>query len=178
MIIDILRGSKNEKIRRFELEDLSTWGIMSDTSTHRIRAILDLLIKEKILLLEEGEYPVVTLGNAGALLRDERMLTMKLPTEQKKSEQKNTGQKKSGRNTIQYANIDQVLFEKLKKLRKELAQKDTMPAYIIFSDASLRDMCIKKPVSLVQFSTVNGVGGVKLEKYGEIFTELIRDHVS
>jgi len=52
-----------------------------------------------------------------------------------------------------------------------------VPAYIVFQDSSLRDMCRKKPVSLVQFSGVNGVGQVKLEKYGEVFTWLIRNYV-
>ena len=69
--------------------------------------------------------------------------------------------------------IDKALFEKLKELRKKLAAKENVPAYIVFSDANLRDMCRKKPVSLVQFSAVNGVGAVKLEKYGEMFIEVI-----
>ncbi|MDR2964806.1 MAG: HRDC domain-containing protein, partial [Treponema sp.] len=62
-----------------------------------------------------------------------------------------------------------------KELRRTLAVKESVPAYIVFSDASLRDMCRKKPVSLVQFSAVNGVGAVKLEKYGEMFTEVIKN---
>ena len=71
---------------------------------------------------------------------------------------------------------DQVLFGILKKLRKEIASKEAVPAYIVFSDLSLRDMCRKKPVSLVQFSAVTGVGKVKLEKYGKTFTDLIRNY--
>jgi len=69
--------------------------------------------------------------------------------------------------------VDKDLFERLRELRKEIAAKEGVPAYIVFSDASLRDMCRKKPVSLVQFSMVNGVGTVKLEKYGEAFVEAI-----
>ena len=68
---------------------------------------------------------------------------------------------------------DKDLFEKLKGLRKEIAAREGVPAYIVFSDASLRDMCRKKPASLVQFSMVNGVGTVKLEKYGEAFVEAV-----
>ena len=70
--------------------------------------------------------------------------------------------------------MDRGLFEKLKELRKGIAAKEGVPAYIVFSDASLRDMCRKKPASLVQFSAVNGVGSVKLEKYGEAFVEAIK----
>ena len=172
MIIDILRGSKNEKIRRFELESLTTYGIMKDTSAQKIRTIIDYLIEEKILLLEDGEFPTVIMGNTGELLREERSLLMRLPKEKKKPEV----------DSIQPAerfldqSFDDDLFDKLKKLRKEIASKEAVPAYIVFSDASLKDMCRKKPVSLVQFSGVNGVGQVKLEKYGEVFTELIRGY--
>ena len=186
MIIDILRGSKNEKILRFGLDTLSTWGLMSETSAHRIRLILDHLIDEGLLHLEEGEYPVVTLGNAEGLLREERRLFMKLPEpsqEKKKSaETKNLplipANSGGGYSAVQNssADIDEALLDKLKKLRRELAVKEAVPAYIIFSDTSLRDMCRKKPVSFVQFSGINGVGKIKLEKYGEMFTMLIREH--
>jgi ATP-dependent DNA helicase RecQ len=70
------------------------------------------------------------------------------------------------------------LFGKLRDLRKELAAKEGVPAYFVFSDASLRDMCRKQPVSPVRFAAVHGVGSVKLEKYGEAFIELINDYVT
>jgi len=166
MIIDILRGSKNEKILRFGFDTLSTFAIMSDTKAHRIRQILDHLIDKGFLLVEEGDYPFVIPGNAERLLKEEVRVLMKLPQEyEKTSDMQNVS-----------GNIDDGLLDKLKKLRKEIASKESVPAYIVFSDASLRDMCRKKPLSLVQFSGVNGVGSVKLEKYGDIFTCLIRKH--
>ena len=179
MIIDILRGSKNEKIRRAGLETLSTWCLMSDTGVHRIRLILDHLIDKGILLLEEGEYPVVTLGSAEELLRNDTRILMKLPQENKKAAETKTsmqgGEKLLDAQDLS-SEIDEDLLDKLRKLRKEIAVRDAVPAYIVFSDASLRDMCRKKPASLAQFSGVNGVGQVKLEKYGETFTALIREH--
>jgi ATP-dependent DNA helicase RecQ len=183
MIIDILRGSKNEKILRFGFDTLSTFAIMSDVSAHRIRLIIDNLIDKGFLLVEEGEYPVVTPGAAEGLLRDEERVLMKLP-EEKKPKKKDgklfEAQNKACAKFVDTQNesseIDESLLDKLKKLRKEIAAKESVPAYIVFSDASLRDMCRKKPVSLVQFSGVNGVGNVKLEKYGEVFTNLIREY--
>ena len=173
MIADILRGSKNEKIRRFGLDTLSTWGIMKETSVHRIRIIIDFLIDEGCLILEEGEYPVVTLGNAEDVLREERRLFMKLPKERGKPALTETefAAPDSG------YTVDTVLLGKLRELRKKLAAAESVPAYIVFSDASLRDMCRKKPVSQIQFSGVTGVGEIKLKKYGEVFTALIRSHV-
>ena len=170
MIIDILRGSKNQKILNFGLDSLSTWGIMADTSAHRIRIILDCLLDEGILVQEGDEYPTIIMGNAGALLRQERQLIMKLPKE-KAALPETT-------HDVPAAVIDRLLLDKLKTLRKEIAKKEAVPAYIVFSDASLQDMCRKKPVSLVQFSAVNGVGQVKLEKYGEIFTGFIKDYLN
>jgi len=194
MIIDILRGSKNEKILRFGFDTLSTFAIMSGVSAHRIRLILDHLIDKGFLLVEEGEYPVVTLGRAEGLLREEERVLMKLPEEREKAAKRKseklfdtqdlTGTKTPAQGGAEFIvtqniseqEIDENLLDKLKKLRREIAAKESVPAYIVFSDASLRDMCRKKPVSLVQFSGVNGVGSVKLEKYGEIFTNLIREY--
>ena len=189
MITDILRGSKNEKILRSGFDTLSTFAIMSEVSAHRIRLILDHLIDKGFLLVEEGEYPVIMLGNAEGLLREEESVLMKLPKEREKAKEKTTGRKSEKLFEAQNENgaafietkkapseIDENLLDKLKKLRKEIAAKDSVPAYIVFSDASLRDMCRKKPVSLVQFSAVNGVGNVKLDKYGELFTNLIREY--
>jgi ATP-dependent DNA helicase RecQ len=198
MIIDILGGSKNEKIRRFGFDTLNVFAALSDTSAHRIRLILDHLIDEGFLFVEKGEYPVVILGNAESLLKGENRVLMKIPEEreqspdEKISKQKNAqlfdahhefviktpGQSGAKITEMQNvsADIDNGLFDKLKKLRREIAARESVPAYIVFSDASLRDMCRKKPVSVIQFSGVNGVGNVKLEKYGDIFTDLIRKY--
>jgi len=176
MIIDILRGSKNEKIMRMGLDSLSTWGIMKDENAHRIRTILDFLVDKKILHLEDGEYPVITLGHAGELLKGEQRLFLKMPKERQKPKTQSLHQE-----TVQaqmFTETDEELLDKLKKIRRELARQEGVPAYIVFSDASLLDMCRKKPVSASQFSGVNGVGQVKLEKYGELFTGVIRDHVN
>ncbi|MDR0599655.1 MAG: RecQ family ATP-dependent DNA helicase [Treponema sp.] len=201
MIVDILRGGKNEKILRFGLDSLSTWGIMAETSARRIGMILDFLIDEGCLSREGGEYPVVALGRAGDVLRGERRLCLKLPREEEpEARDLNLGVASSetgmgpfpGRPGPPAAGArsketprdgafrddapwDEALFVKLRELRKELAAKEGVPAYIVFSDTALRDMCRKKPVSLERFSLVNGVGSVKLEKYGRAFTELIKE---
>jgi ATP-dependent DNA helicase RecQ len=189
MIIDILRGSKNEKIRRFGLDTLSTWGIMVETDQHRLRLLLDFLVEEGCLRLEGDEYPVVALGRAEDVLREERHLFIKLPRERESPKVPDqNGILKSSRETSplepqpslkgEGSPLDMALFGKLRDLRKELAAKEGVPAYIVFSDASLRDMCRKQPVSPVRFAAVHGVGSVKLEKYGEAFIELINDYVT
>jgi ATP-dependent DNA helicase RecQ len=181
MIADILRGSKNEKIRRFGLETLSTWGIMKDVSIRRIRTIIDFLIDSGCLALEGDEYPVLVLADAEDVLREERRLFMQLPKEDAKPKAELKSEElplpKAAAPAAETA-FDKELFSKLRELRRELAAKESFPAYIVFSDASLQDMSRKLPVSLVQFSAVHGVGAVKLEKYGEAFTTLIREYVT
>ncbi|MDR2575957.1 MAG: DNA helicase RecQ [Treponema sp.] len=194
MIIDILRGSRNEKVTRFGFEDMSVFGIMADTDAKRIRAILDFLIDRGILASDGGEYPVVVLGSGyEEVLKEQRRVVMKLPkTDNREQGTGNRGRKgkeqltgsreqvagsKEKKIPIESGPVetgeDKELFERLRELRKEIAAEEGVPAYIVFSDASLRDMCRKKPASLVQFSMVNGVGAVKLEKYGEMFVEVI-----
>ncbi|MCL2601977.1 MAG: DNA helicase RecQ [Treponema sp.] len=175
MIIDILRGSKNEKIMSGGFTTLSTWGIMKDSKAQTIRAVIDFLIDEGILLLDDGEYPVLTMGNAGPLLRQEKPLVMKLPKDRHKPEPVET-RLESKFNDQLAGEVDPVLLDQLKKLRREIATRESVPAYIVFADAALKDMCRKKPMSLVQFSGINGVGKVKLEKYGEMFVDAIRDY--
>jgi ATP-dependent DNA helicase RecQ len=199
MIIDILRGSKSEKIIDYGLYTLSTWGIMADTEARRIRLILDHLIDEGWLVLNRGEYPVVGLGSGSSIediFREEKRLFMMLPKEthtakktqgslvKKQQEHKKSHTRKKpealsekSKATNNTVSSDEGLFARLRELRKKIAQEEGVRAFVVFSDASLKDMCKRRPTSLVQFSAVNGVGPAKLEKYGEAFTELIKDYL-
>ena len=195
MICDILRGSKGEKIKRFGLDTLSVWGIMAETKTPRIRAIIDFMIDDGCLESEGSEYPVVVLGHGcEEILKEERRLIMKLPKERDPEPARELPQARSafgggaarkpaesafpGRGAPGEAEteteIDRDLLERLKDLRRGIAARESVPAYIVFSDATLRDMCRKRPESLAQFAGIKGVGSVKLEKYGEAFLGVIR----
>ncbi|MFP3043939.1 DNA helicase RecQ [Treponema primitia] len=200
MIIDILRGSKTKKITSQSLDTLSTYGIMADTDAHRIRNILDYLIDQKYLRVETGEYPVVDLGDkAREIIVEKAPLTMMLPAVLPVSKAAPTpvfqaeltarpaDESNSFAVTKIYtkprsavpdaAPVDEALLTKLKDLRRELAQAGHVPAYIVFSDAALRDMCRKQPTTKAAFLGVSGVGEVKMEKYGEAFTRLIGEYV-
>lgn len=169
MIVDILHGSKNERIRRMGLETLSTYGIMREVPPHRIRTMLQFLIENDYLTLSKDGYSVVELTErSGEIVRDRKTIEMKLQKEEQppaKTKQKI------------YPEVDQSLFAQLKELRTQLATEEHVPAYIIFTDAALRDMCAKLPVSENQFLAVSGVGRAKLEKYGARFTALIRQYI-
>ena len=82
------------------------------------------------------------------------------------------------RNKAEPSNIDRQLFAKLKHLRKQIAEEDNVPAFVIFSDATLADMTEKTPVNKQEFLAVNGVGQRKLERYGNAFTNLIEEYLA
>lgn len=171
MIVDILRGSKNQRIINNSLHKISTYGVMSNVSESRIRDVINFLVLQGYLEITNSEYPVVQLTQkAGEVLFSDCRISMKVqkhykdegkPTKAKtKTEQLNTS-------------INEELFERLRLLRSKIAQEQQVPAYIVFADTALRDMCIKMPKNSDEFLQVNGVGQVKLERYGKEFLEEI-----
>jgi ATP-dependent DNA helicase RecQ len=187
VIVDILRGSKTEKIRSFRLDTLSVYGIMKGLDGRRIRTIIDFLIEQGFLALENVEsftntgasYAVVkSCARSGEIVFEKKRVQMMLPKEIKrtvKSAEAVSGGNGSGENAP--FPFDEVLFEKLRDLRKNIAQNAGVPSYIVFSDAALREMCRKTPVNRSEFLRISGVGEIKMEKYGESFTGLIREHL-
>ncbi len=169
MIADILHGSKNSKIISQGFDTISTYGIMSDVPTHRICSMIDYLIEKNYLILSNDEYSVVKLSALSSeIIRDKKKITMKLP---KNARPVAASSKES--NTEYDVNTD--LFMQLKTLRNKLASEAHVPAYIIFADAALRDMCRKMPRTKEEFLNVSGVGDVKADKYADQFTEIIRE---
>jgi ATP-dependent DNA helicase RecQ len=165
MVINILRGSRDKKILNAKLDTLSTWGIMADSSPHRARLIIDHLIDRGYLQLQGEEYPVLSLSpRFREIIAGKTPLTLMLPREPELS----------GDPRPPAGEEDEALLARLKELRKDIAREARVPAYIIFSDAALRDMCRKRPASPSGFLEISGVGPAKLEKYGDAFIALIR----
>ncbi|MDR1325887.1 MAG: DNA helicase RecQ [Treponema sp.] len=177
MVIDILRGSKNQKLLHNHLNTLSTYGIMSDTSAQRIRTIIDHLVNEGYLLFSGDEYPVLSPSpRSGELIFEKKSLSMMLAKETEPPPRLVSSQQLENLQEFGHGQMDEALFAKLRELRSRLAKDAHVPSYIIFSDASLREMSRKKPRTLDQFQGISGVGLVKMGKYGETFTKLIREH--
>ncbi len=164
MITDILHGSKNEKVLNSHMDKLSTYGVMADKSTKHIRYVMDYLVRNEYLSLDGDEYPVLNVTpNAADFLKNNRTLFIKLPKETVKETKAD----------IKLYPVDESLFGELKRLRAKIASTISVPAYIIFADSSLRDMCAKLPKNRDEFLNVSGVGEAKADKYGERFTEAI-----
>ena len=169
-IIQILRGSQNDQIKRYGIYNITSYGSMAEIPVHRIRNILDHLIENDYLSLSNDEYPVVRLTSRSAeIIREKKKLEMKLSRQ--------TKQDKPQKAEMLHE-VDNSLFAALKVLRNQLASENHVPAYIIFSDAALRDMCRKLPQTNEEFLRISGVGSVKLERFGKRFVDFIRDHIS
>lgn len=194
MIVEVLRGSANEKIKRLGLDALSTYNIMAEVPSRRLHKIIDYLVDQDYLATTMDAFPVIELTNkSGEVIKQRDPVFMKLPKEVVKmptrdydddSSSGKTGKKgkkskktKKGSKSVSVDSLDASLYDKLRDLRTQLASKQRVPAYIIFSDASLRDMCTKQPTTLDAFLDVSGVGQSKLEKYGDVFTALIRQSI-
>ncbi|HEX9060047.1 MAG TPA: RQC domain-containing protein, partial [Clostridia bacterium] len=164
MVIDTLRGSKSEKVLKCDLNKIKTYGIMAEVNEKRIRDIINHLVLNDYLMLTNSEFPVVRLtSKSKEVLFNGEKLVMKIAKEQI-IKAKVIKQEKA---------VNDELLKKLKELRFKLAQEKKVPSFVVFSDATLVDMCKKMPVNEDEFLEVSGVGKVKLEAYGKEFLEVI-----
>lgn len=168
-VIDVLRGLDNERIRQFQHDQLSTYGIGKDLSAHQWNSIIRQLIHLGYLFQDLQHYSVLKLTElSGSLLKGQQPIQLAMP----KKEAPAKRAKNDRANALNPA--DQQLFEDLRDLRKQLADQQNVPAYVVFGDISLLDMAQKRPQTEDEFLEVSGVGQAKLERYGEVFLTRIR----
>ncbi|MCO1335244.1 DNA helicase RecQ [Microbulbifer sp. OS29] len=169
-VIDVLRGSENEKVRKFSHDQLSTHGIGKEFSTTEWRAIVRQLIVRGYLEVE-GEFQGLRLTEVcRPLLRREVSLNLrKLPAKTPRSQNRDTG------NLEDLGPEDQVLWQALRDCRKQLAEERGVPPYVVFHDATLRGMVQAHPQTRSELLAVSGVGDSKLERFGDVFLAVLRE---
>jgi ATP-dependent DNA helicase RecQ len=174
-VIDILRGKEDERIRRLGHDKLSTFGIGQHLSQEEWHSVFPQLIHLGYLTQDIANYSILQLtSQASEIFKGQKQLMLAKP----RYKLKVTTHKKAKNNvqtTVEY-DYDSTLFEKLRRLRKSLADAANVAPFIIFSDASLREMAAKTPTTEVAFLTINGVGQKKLESYGAEFINLIQTY--
>ncbi|MEA3293292.1 MAG: DNA helicase RecQ [Patescibacteria group bacterium] len=171
---DVLKGKITEKVKRMGHEYLPIFGAMNEKSEKFIYYAIEQLVGQGFLS-KTGEFPTLSITSDGERLLQgeaEPMLAKPLMSTKKKKISKMIRARKE----IEWAEIDQDLFQALRKKRSELALKKRVPAYIIFGDKSLRDMASQKPVTREEFSGIYGVGENKMNSYANIFIKLIKDY--
>lgn len=161
MIVDIVKGSANAKIKSYHLDRNPAYGALKDSSRNHLYEILQHLLFQGILKQSEDGYSILSIDQE-EMLHTGKPLMMKIVKE--KQVQKPVAQTYGG---------DNRLFELLRICRSQLARKAHVPPYMVFSDKTLHDMCAKVPHTREEMLEVSGVGEVKYDKYGEAFLKVI-----
>ena len=173
VILDTVHGANTAKIRQYKMDKNPCYGTLAKVPVWRLRQIFNHLWLEEYLTTTSDEYMLVKLtGKSDSLLEGEVQISMKMAKEQEKPE-KTTVKKKKRTAGVLLSNEQEVLFEKLRQLRMEIAKEEKVPPYIVFSDKTLVHMCQVRPENKAQMLKVSGVGEFKYQKYGERFLEVI-----
>ena len=180
-IVDIVLGSRNRKIRDFGHDRLKTYGVGKGRSKQYWRQLVDELLAQKAIAKSEGLYPTLFLLPKGVqILKQEESIAMVRVADHIEDHivDKRREKESYGRAEAPAEGCDQQLFELLRILRKQIAQEQGIPPYVVFSDRSLHDMASIVPRSAETMLSVSGVGETKLERYGRRFLRLIDRYCS
>lgn len=167
MVLDVLRGAQNAPVFDKGYQNIKTFGAAKDISWRDLQQYVIQLLNQGILQIHfhENGRLLLTAFAKKVLFEGQKVRLAKVIQETEKNQTEKTPRKRAD------------LFEKLRMLRSKLAQEIKMPAYIVFSDATLEDMEYKKPRTLREFAEVSGVGEAKLEKYADEFLKVINRHL-
>ncbi|WP_099468150.1 DNA helicase RecQ [Konateibacter massiliensis] len=174
VIIDTVHGANTAKIRQYRMNENAHYGELAKTPTYKLRQVMNYLLLNEYLSVTNDEYMIVKLTEKSkAVMEEEESLTMKMAKEQEQEAKVKKEKKKKGSASAELDEAGEELFEKLRALRREIAQEEKVPPYLVFSDKTLAHMCVIKPKSKSEMLTVSGVGEFKYEKYGERFLSVI-----
>lgn len=170
-VVDVLRGMDNERIRNLHHNELTTYGIGGDRSDAEWTSLFRQLIHRGYLIQDIANYSVLKLTeDARSILKGEKRLELAKPRLKEKG-------KKRKRLAVAVEGRDELLFELLRDLRKDLSDQEGIAPYMVFGDAALTQMAIYLPKNRGEFLEINGVGAKKMEKYGKIFLSEIIDYM-
>ena len=171
-LIDVLMGKSDERIQRFGHDNLSTFGIGKDVDANAWRGIFRQLIARGLLDVDLEGHGALRLTDAcRAVLRGDEQLWLRREIKPVKTKKSKTARAAS---SLFSDARDQQLWDALRVRRRELAEKQNVPPYVVFHDATLTQMVERRPQSLREFAQISGVGERKLEAYGADFLEVIR----
>lgn len=168
MICDILRGSQQVRIRKMGFDRIKSYGVLKAMPLETLKRVISVLVKNGYIDRVGDNYPILKITeSADDVISHKSHINIAINVQRKKPQilrpvsQKDTG-----------------LFAELRKLRAGIAMREKVPAYAVFSDASIEDMCEKLPTTEYEFLQINGVGKTKLEKYGKQFLNIIKNYMA
>ena len=180
VILEAVRGANTAKVRRYGLEQSPAYGQLALVPIPRLRQILNYLALEGYLYVTNDEYALVKqTERSQEILSGEQTVQMKMAKEPerpvKEKCRRRTGSAAAA--GLEFGETEERLFMSLRSLRTEIARREHVPPYIVFSDKTLTHMCVVKPASQSEMMTVSGVGEHKYKKYGEAFLACIRQEL-
>ncbi len=174
IVIGTLLGANRARLKELGTVNYKSYGVLKEKTEAELKNLLSELILEGYVVQTQDQYSVLRIGKIEPLRNPDAKVIVKVH-EEEKSARKTSERKRRSTDALTGAGYE--LFEKLRSLRLEIARKEAMPPYIIFSDKTLIDMCVKLPQSVDDMQNVSGVGTVKCQKYGEAFAQVIRDYL-
>ncbi len=168
-VIGVLRGENTEKIRDRGHDQLSTFGLLKGHDKAELRDWVYQLIGQDVLQQDGDEYPLLKLKPASwEVMKGQRTVRLVQPVRRAAA--------KSKADTASWEGVDQELFDALRELRRRIAAEQSVPPYVVFSDATLRELARVRPSSLERMRLIYGIGDTKLKDYGPAFWKVISEH--
>ena len=173
LVTDVLKGSNSSKIKTLGFDTLSTYGIMSDYTKDTIRNLISFLIAEGYIKNIGDKYPILCLSESAkdVLFLNKQVIIKKKIEKISKTEYSEKGSSSS-------IPFDTTLFEILRETRKKVADENNVPPFIIFADISLKQMATFYPTNMDSMLKISGVGEIKVERYGDVFINAIKNYVT
>ena len=177
LILDILKGSNNTRIRENRLHEQSTYGCLKDKSLVYIKTIMDYLIGSGLIQSTEGKYPLLKLNeSAYTFIKSKETLSMRVLNSDNNSimKKEKINDKKT---SLPLISGGEQLFNLLSEYRSKTARDNHVPSYIIFSDKTIIDICNYKPREKDELLKINGIGEAKFEKYGDDILSIVNNYI-
>jgi ATP-dependent DNA helicase RecQ len=175
-VASVLRGQASEQVVARGHDQLSTFGLLPDASIAEVRGYIEQLTGAGLLYQTDGVYPVLALTQKGLTLLKDASSMPDLALARQRPPRKGMPRAQSRVETESWQDVDRNLFERLRAVRLEIARSRGVPPYVIFHDATLREMARIRPTSIDALLTVKGVGARKADDLGDLFLEAIREH--
>src|SRR5262249_49006934 len=168
---DVLCGAATGRVAQLGHERLGAYGSLRGETKSQVRAWIDQLMAQGLLARSGDEYPTLSITRDGAAVLRRERLAAPLTTSRRSP---NPSPSRGGAGVGGAEGSDAIIFDALRALRRTIAEERGVPPYLVFSDASLRDMARLRPTTLEAFREVKGVGDWKLETFGERFVAAVR----
>lgn len=174
LVASVLKGSQNKKVLQYGFEKLPTYGMLRTQTEKQISELINVFIAEGYLALSEGQYPVVRLQPlAVEVLKSREQVMLRAPEPTAASRPSGSSRRRSYDDGP--SAVNETVFEQLRLIRRDLAEKEHVPSYIIFNDATLREMSVVCPTREADMLKIKGVGEVKYRKYGKPFLDFFQN---